>query len=602
MNAEDYAPATMRTAQDEDQLIRQELARVLSSSVFTRNERLSRFLRFLVERHLDGKDDEIKESLIAVEVFGRRPDYDPKLDSIVRTEAGRLRARLVEYYAREGERDSAVIDVPKGAYRPVFRYRESGLPRRRLWLASALVLAVIGVGVGWWWRAQARVAPIRIGVLPLENRSAEPGTEYFADGLTDEIISNLSIIEGLAVRSQTSSFAFKGKPRNIRDVGKQLDVNYILEGSVVRGSDRVRIDAQLISVRDDMPVWSGRFDRPLTDVIAIQDEISRGIVNNLRLHFGGGRRRYEASVEAYDFYLRGRALSQQGGPPRHESIGYFEQATENDPSFAPAYAALASEYAVRSIAFALHHPADELSKMRDATQKAIELDPLLAEAHDALGMIYARDGQWEQAEKSFRHAIELDPNRSVTYHDFATWFLWALGRNEEAVKQLRVAENCDPLSPIVRVHLGLVLISTERYDEAEAVCSKLPAGLAGRDGCLARARFGKGEIAEAIHLLTNASSGVLTNPEFRGFLGYFYAKAGRRDEAARLAAASQYPNEQALIFAGLGDKDRTFEALDRMRVVGAQRVGIHLNYPELASSLRGDPRLPALRQKVGLPR
>jgi len=321
--------------------IREELGRVLSSPGFIRNERLSRFLRFVVERHLEGRNEEIKESLIGVEVFGRKPDYDPKLDSVVRTEAARLRARLAEYYGREGRDRRLVIEIPKGGYLPVFRYPQT-------------------------------------------------------------------------------------------------------------------------------------------------------------------------------------------------------------------------------------------------TRRA------------------ARAAQWEQAEKSFRRAIELDPNRSMTYDNFAMWLLFALGRKDEALRQLRLAEKADPLSPVIQGHLGGVLISAERYDEAERACLKLPVGYSDRKPCLARVRLNEGHIWEALQLLVDARH-EFRNPQTDGFLGYVYAKAGRRREAEELAAASQYPNEQVLIFAGLGDKDRTFEALDRIAILGAQRVGRELNFPELAGLVRDDPRLQALRHKVGLP-
>ena len=186
-------------------------------------------------------------------------------------------------------------------------------------------------------------APIPIAVLPLINLDRNPDHDYFADGLTGEIIRNLSIIDGLAVRSQTSSFAFKGKPQNVHDVGKQLDAEYILEGSVLLSGQQLRINAQLVRVRDDFPLWAGKYDRELTDVFAIQDEISRGIVNGLRLKLGHGRRRYETSAEAYDLYLRARALQiQHGQRGFDESIGPLEEAIAKDPSFAPAYAGLAS--------------------------------------------------------------------------------------------------------------------------------------------------------------------------------------------------------------------------------------------------------------------
>ena len=166
---------------------------------------------------------------------------------------------------------------------------------------------------------------------------------WLADGLTDEIIRNLSIIDGLAVRSQTSSFVFKGKPRNIHDAGKQLDADYILEGSVLRIGQQLRINAQFVRVRDDFPLWSGKYDRELTDVFAIQEEISRGIVNGLRLKLGSGRRRYETNVEAYDLYLRARARAEGrlGLSGLESSIPFFEQTIVKDPAFAPAYAGLA---------------------------------------------------------------------------------------------------------------------------------------------------------------------------------------------------------------------------------------------------------------------
>jgi TolB-like protein len=321
----------------------------------------------------------------------------------------------------------------------------------------------------------------------LENLGHEPANDYFADGLTDELIRNLSAIEGLAVRSRTSSFALRGKPRNVHEAGQQLQADYILEGSVLHSGRQLRINAQLIRVRDDFPLWTGRYDRELVQVLAIQDEISRGIVNSLRLKLGQGRRRYEASPEAYDLYLRARSLDDD-----RQSIVAFEQAIAKDPSFAPAYAGLAAAYAFRSDGFGVDR-AGELAKMRAAAEKAIQLDPLLAEAHEALGTGYARDGQWEQSEKSFRRAIELDPGRSKTYCSFARNLLLVLGRIEEAVQQLRVAEKADPLSWAVHFDLAYALTSAGRYDEAADHCPKVTEDSYGHKGiCLGRARLGQG--------------------------------------------------------------------------------------------------------------
>jgi TolB-like protein/Flp pilus assembly protein TadD len=592
--------------------IREQLDRILSSVAFVRNGRLSRFLRFVVQQHLDGKTDEIKESLVGIEVFGRTPGYDTRSDSVVRTEAAKLRTRLSEYYAGEGASDPVVIELPKGGYTPVFHHREAvreiaaiaskgtllchGKGRWGLaaFAGATLLLAAIGL-----WRLARQSAPIPIAVLPLVNLDQDASNDYFADGLTDEIIRNLSILDGLAVRSQTSSFAFKGKARDVREAGKLLDVEYILEGSVLRAGQQLRINVQLVRVRDDSPLWSGRYDQEISDVFAIQDEISRGIVNSLRLKLGRGRRRYETSTEAYDLYLRASSLeieqSIMGVMGYDQSIGPFQQVIAKDPSFAPAYAGLAMAYAWRS-GRPMFDAAEEMTKMRLAAEKAIQLDPLSSEAYTALGALYARQAQWGQAEKSFRRALELEPNRSFTRQQFAMYVLLPLGRVDEAVQQGRLAEKSDPLASHVHAFFSYMLISAHRFDEAVAHCAKVLPSERVLGQCLGRIRLGQGRIEEAIRFFT-------TNPdpaEPGAFLGHALARAGRHDEAEKLAAGSTNLFTQALIFAGLGDKERTLEALDHMTVLGPVRIGRTLTFPEL-DLIRGDPRVKALRKKVGLP-
>ncbi len=595
----------MALAESDVDAARRQLERVLASAGFSRNERLARFLRFVVERHLGGRDGEIKESVIAVEVFGRGADHDPKQDSIVRTEAARLRARLGEYYVGAGKNDALVVELPKGGYAPVIRQREveprvstqvpgsnSPPPGTRLRLLAALAGAALAVGaLGWWW-SQRQNAPISIAVLPLTNLSRDPANDYFADGLTDEIIRDLSMIDGLAVRSQTSSFVFKGKPRNIRDAGKQLDADYILEGSVLRAGQQLRINARLIRVRDDFPLWSGRYDQQFSDVLAIQDKISLGIVNSLRLKLGRGRRRYEANAEAYDLYLRARAFENwQGLSGLEKSIGFFEQTIAKDPSFAPAYAGLAVAHGGISgfDRFDSAERADMILKMRTAAEKAIELDPMLAEAHDALGIMYARDAQWEQSETSFRRSLQLDPNSSGARGDLVLYLLLPLGRIEEAVAKARRAGKTDPLSDGVQRILRTALFSAGRLNEAIAHCPK---------PC-AEALVLQGKAAEAIPILEAQFNGRLSAVG-AGLLGRAYALAGRPEEAEKMAAMQWRPFEQAAIFTALGDKDRAFEALERAIPFGPVRLGRDLTYAEFAP-LRGDPRVKALRKKVGLP-
>jgi TolB-like protein len=590
------------------------LNRILSGRGFVGNGRQSDFLRFVIERQLQGRAAELKESLVGVEVFGRTPGFDPRQDSIVRTEAARLRARLSQYYAGEGSADPVVIELPKGGYTPVFRLSEAAkqeaaasLPNpsssrfgtwARLTIAIAALATVLAAG-GWWW-AGRHTAPIPIAVLPLQNLSEDPSSDYLADGLTSEIIRNLSIIDGLSVRSQTSSFALKGKPRNIREAGHQLRAEYVVEGSVVRTGQRLRITALLVRVRDDTPLWSDRFDRDSTDVLNVHDEISRGIVNSLRLKLGRGRRRYETSAEAYDYYLRARALETKGQLAwAKESVVPFSQAIAMDPSFAPAQAGLAMAYTIR---LNLVNTPEDQARMRATAEKAIQLDPLLAEAHEAMGMAYARSAEWQKSEAAFRRAIELDSSRSMSRVHYALNVIFPLGRTSESVEQLRAAERADPLSPEVRFNLAYLLTAAGRYDEAALHCEKLSPEHIFKSQCLGRARLGQGRVAEAVKIFAAAvDRGVAVGDPAEGWLGLAYARAGRRDEAEKLAAAvSHNAFHQMLIVAGMGEKDRTLESLDRMADLGPVRVGRAIELPELAF-LRGDPRLKALRKRVGLP-
>jgi tetratricopeptide (TPR) repeat protein len=348
-------------------------------------------------------------------------------------------------------------------------------------------------------------------------------------------------------------------------------------------------------VRDDVPLWSGKFDRKLSDVFAIQEEISHQIVNNLRLKLGRGRRRYETSIEAYDLFLQARANSiHHGMPGLEKTIHLFQEAIARDSSFAPAYAGLAAAYASLSGRNASDIDREDwLAGMKTAAQKAMELDPMIAEVHDALGTTYAREGNWELAENSFRRAIELDRRNALSYTHLVLFLLMPLGRIPEAVDQAIIAESNDPLSPEVHITLAYALISAGRYHEAAEHCLEMPASHEQHDEYLGRVRIGQGKLDEAIRILQSAR-----NP---GYLGYAYAKAGRREEATKMAQAlADRSFQAALIFAGLGDRDRALDALEAMAETGPVRIGRDLTYPEFAL-LRGLPRLKAFRSRLGLP-
>jgi len=581
------------------EVVRQELEKVLASHGFVRNERMSRFLRFVVEHQLQGTGGHVKESTVAVEVFGRKPDYDPKVDSIVRTEATRLRKRLAEYYAGNETAEWIIIELPKGGYSPVFRSSGKPVARKHFhWkmvsIAAGVLVLLAAFSLSLTRRQTA--APV-IAVLPLQNLSTEPDNEFFADGLTDEIIRNLSVIDGLEVRSRTSSFAFKNKPRNVREVGKQLGADYLLEGSVLRSGLRLRINIQLVRVSDDIPVWSAGIDRDLEDIFVIQDEISRSVVNGLRLNLGRGKRRYNTNLEAYDLYLKARSLLVPADTKgAHQTIELFEKVIAKDPTFSLAYAGLAVAHAVNSMNYAGIPNREAYPRMRSAAEKAIQLDPLLAEAHSSMGLVHCRDRDWNGAERAFRHAIELDPSLTRSYVDLAFWVLYPAGRLDEALREIDRAARIDPLSLDVRRSRAFILMGAGRFDEAIENCRRIlsadPA-FPFTPGILGRALVHKGKVEEAIAILGQRKGQ-------QGFLSYAYVAAGRRAEAEALVSQNQeYPGRLVHIYAALRDKDRTLEALEQMADREEPLAVVYTVYPELAF-LRDDSRFQAFRRKLGL--
>jgi tetratricopeptide (TPR) repeat protein len=471
-----------------------QLERILASPGFAQNERLSRFLRFVVERRLEGRQIELKESVIGIEVFGRRPDYNTKRDAIVRTEASRLRARLGEYYANGGNRDTVIVELPKGGYVPVIR-RADVQPNPR---------TIAG------WRLTALLACLAI-----------------------------LLVFGLALLG--------------------------IRRSVSAGTTALRPGENLS--RDA----AGHYTPSRTE---------NGLATK-----PGRRRSYEDS-EAYGLYLRARAAYHLGREIPDTGVDLYQEIIAKDPTFAPAYAGLAAAYAFAS-SWPMGVRDYDPVKMRRIAEKAIQLDPFLGEARDAMGIVYARLGQWTQSQQSFHGSIELDP-KAAAHVDFAMNLLLPTGWIGGAINQVRLAEQSDPLSPDVQEAYAYILISAGEFDQAEEHCRKSGSPAE----CLGRIRLGQGRIDEAIHILAEARN--------QRFLGYAYGRAGRRKQAEKLAAISPGGLQQVLIYAGLGDKERTFQALDRMTDLGPVRVGRTLTFPEL-SLIRGDPRVAALRKKVGLP-
>ena len=455
----------------------------------------------------------------------------------------------------------------------------------------------------------ANVSPVErpvIAVLPLKNLSTESDSDYLIDGLTDEIIRNLAVIEGLEVRSRTSSFAFKDKTRNLREVGEQLGVNLIVEGSIMRSGSNLRINAQLVQVAGDVPLWAEQFDRELKDIFAIQDEISRAIVSKLGLTPGSRQRRYGTNLEAYELYLKARELVDRRTPfAAQQAVKLFERAIARDPSFALGYAGLAEAYAAASdgiqgpfmpTAIPLE---TALAFMGPAAETALQLDPLLAEAHAAMGLLYSRKMDWQKAEESFRRAIDLNPSLTQIYASYSMSTLIPLGKLAEAEQGLRRALQSDPLSLSLQREAAWLQFITGRYEEAIDSLEQIRAvdpQFSSVDIRLARALTFAGRPLEALRVLETRRA----EPGVQHWMAHAYILAGRRAEVERLAAAHDHPFRLAVIYAALGDNDRAFEELDRAVVTVPQRVGLLLRDPEMAA-LRGDPRFDAVRKKLGLP-
>jgi eukaryotic-like serine/threonine-protein kinase len=501
------------------------------------------------------------------------------------------------------------------------------LPPRMAYAAAAAVLVIAALAAAVTLRrdavavgdsapaapAHAAVPPVAqrpvIAVLPLENLNAGTENEDFADGLTDEIIRNLAVIDGLEVRSRTSSFSFKDTPRNLVEVGERLRANLVVEGSVFRSGNRIRINAQLVGVTGDTPLWSERFDRDITDIFAIQDEISRAIVNNLRLTLGRGQRRYNTHASTYELYLRAQAINYRRGTANAQHAAeLFREVLTRDPSFAPAHAglAIASEFMSRDY-FGLDDEAG-LLQMRPAAARALDLDPLLAEAHAAMALVHARQREWADAERRFQRALELNPSLTSTHTMYVSATLMPIGKLDEAVRILEAAKRADPLSLDVQRYEAILSIVRGRYDDAIVTLRKIRAEdptFQFVDLHLARALTFAGRLEEAMPLWEERERQVRArNADVRGvqyWSALAYVQAGRREDVKRWAVGQDaFAFRQAVIHAALGDETAALEALNRAVDTVPQRVPNLLMSPEMAA-LRDDPRYAALRQRLNLP-
>jgi serine/threonine-protein kinase len=454
-----------------------------------------------------------------------------------------------------------------------------------------------------------------IGVLPFTNMSADADNEYFSDGITEEILNALSRIPTIKVAARTSSFALKGKSLGIAEVGQLLNVRTVLEGSVRRSGQHVRISVQLVSTADGYHIWSERYDRELQDVFEIQDEIARSIVSRLKVKLTAAQdqalgMRPTENVEAYELYLRGRHCWYRWNIPgmTQKAMSYFEQALARDPEYALAYHGLADGYSIPGL-YAMLPPSMVIPKALAAATRAVELAPDLAEARSSLGLAELLGWNWGAAAASYQHAIDLNPRYAMA-HTYRAWLLSTLGRQEEGAAEARLGQELDPLSPGTNGIAALVSYHGRQYDQAISECEKTlerdPASFLGLLG-ISLSYSAKGMHKEAIG---HAERGLSFSPEvnfLRALLGTVYAIAGEKESARKVLddllerSKRMYvgPTLIAWIYSNLDEPDLAFEWLDKACDERACTLGLGIRFP-LYDAISGDPRFGKLLECLGL--
>jgi serine/threonine-protein kinase len=602
--------------------VKSELARVLRSSTFAAAERHRRFLRFVVEETIVGRREGIKEAVLALEVFDRGALFDPRTDSVVRSEARNLRARLNEYYLGEGRADPVVIELPKGTYAPLFHAAVASAassPGRRVprWLFAAVgvLVTVIVLGSAWWllrsraaWQPSA--VPPALAVLPFLNLSGGAGSDYVADGFVEDLTTQLALHPGLRVAARTSAFQFRGKNEDVRQIGRQLGVSAVLEGSLRNEGAHLRITAQLISAATGYHLWSGSFACDLHGVQDAERDIETAVAGSLGVRQAVRPNPPHAPpVAARDAYWQGRYVFSDWRR-RGDAERYLEQAVVADGQWADAWAALAALHA--TMAFHSEGPVEqEAAKARQEAGRALQLDETNPEAHTALAILsYAYDRDWVAAERSFRRAIDLDPSYAWAHKSYAV-ALTCHARFDDSLEQIRLAQVLDPVSVLSGNDLAAILYNARRYGKAIDTARRhlamdpryFPA-----HSLIGLSQAAKGNLADAISELEKAADQGKQYPELAGSLGNVLARAGRVAEANAVLdhIRKDYPDAGAvavslsLVHIGLGEKTQALAELRKavgLHATGANFIGVE----PIFDPLRADPAFQALCAEFGLP-
>jgi TolB-like protein/DNA-binding winged helix-turn-helix (wHTH) protein/tetratricopeptide (TPR) repeat protein len=487
-----------------------------------------------------------------------------------------------------------------------------------IWKRSGFaLLAMLAILTGWILRPRSHPPPtIRsLAVLPLENLSGDASQDYFSDGMTEELITELGQISELRVISRTSIMTYKGAHKSLPQIARDLNVDAVVEGAVLRSGDRVRITAQLILAAADKHLWARSYDGEMGDTLALQKQVARSIAAEIRIELtpheqGVLKNGKRVSPEAYDTYLKGRYFwNKRTADGLRKAIDYFDQVIATNPNYAEAYAGLADSYALAGDwEYGVLAPKEAYPRAKAAAAKALELDNTLGEAHISLAFcLDGFDWDWESAGREFRRGIELNPGYATGHHWYA-WHLTVLGRNDEAISEMKKAEDLDPLSLIISAELAEEFLIAHRYDEAIKQSRKTMA----LDPFFAVAHFELGQAFVQKHMYNEAiaelqkaielSAGSTT---FRSNLAYAYAESGKRNEASKILndlKSNSYDSfsnapEIALVYVGLDEKDQAMAWLEKAY---AERFNPSVLRRPAFDPLRSDPRFQNLLRRIGL--
>ena len=479
-----------------------------------------------------------------------------------------------------------------------------------------VLMASLATGKLHFWK---RPSPLirSLAVLPMESLSSDASQDYFADGMTDELISDLGQISALRVISRTSAMTYKHARKPLPQIARELNVDAVVEGTVLRSGDEVRITAQLIEASADKHLWSQSYEGELRDTLALQNRVARAIADQIRINLNPQEQAALKNVrvvnpEAYESYLKGRYFwNKRTADGLKVALTYFNQAIDEDPKYPQAYSGLADTYALLGDwQYAVMTPKEALPKAKAAASKALELDSALGEAHSSLAFsLDAFDWDFDSAEKEFRRAIELNPGYATAHHWYA-WHLSVLGRFEEAIAEMRKAEILDPLSLIINADLAELLVVAHFYDESIRQSRRtieMDPNFALAHHQLAQAYLQKHMNDEAVAELQKAVQLSGDSPTCIASLARAYAASGNRSEAVKLLSElKKHSNpgysdasEIAVIYAALGDSDQAMNWLEKSY---EKRFNPSVLLRPGFDPLRSDPRFEDLVRRIGLPR